>query len=45
MEKQPMNIKTRQCDVSVEGVCVCVTEHMRYPGRVVCAFIRAREIH
>lgn len=21
MEKQPMNIKTRQCDVSAEGLC------------------------
>lgn len=41
MEKQPMNIKTRQCDVSAEGVCdrahalswksfVCAFMHVRY---------------
>lgn len=43
MEKQPMNIKTRQCDVSVEGVCD--RAHALSSKSFVCAFMRAREVH
>lgn len=43
MEKQPMNIKTRQCDVSAEGVCD--RAHALSWKSLVCAFMHAREAH
>lgn len=42
MEKQPMNIKTRQCDVSAEGVCD--RAHALSWKSFVWAFMCAREV-